>query len=85
MSNGIYTIRGSNVLGWFQLPYTQKEILRLANTDADFTLGSESGFQVRARVRVRANASTVPNIGRERHPRHCADCAVACSLHASSA
>ncbi|KAI6197261.1 hypothetical protein M3Y94_01203400 [Aphelenchoides besseyi] len=44
VSNGVYTIRNSNVVGWLQLPYTQKEILQLANADNGFALGSESGF-----------------------------------------
>ncbi|KAI6172340.1 hypothetical protein M3Y98_00961900 [Aphelenchoides besseyi] len=44
VSNGVYTIRNSNVVGWFQLPYTQKELLQLANADNGFALGSESGF-----------------------------------------
>ncbi|KAI6218332.1 hypothetical protein M3Y99_01716600 [Aphelenchoides fujianensis] len=45
VSNGVYTIRNSNVVGWIQLPYTQKEILRLANgADSGFALGSDAGF-----------------------------------------
>ncbi|CAD5213149.1 unnamed protein product [Bursaphelenchus okinawaensis] len=44
VSNGVYTIEGSEVHGWLQLPFKQKEILALAKIQSSFTLGSESSF-----------------------------------------
>ncbi|CAD5217634.1 unnamed protein product [Bursaphelenchus xylophilus] len=45
VSNGVYTIDGTDVHGWFQLPFKQKEILRLTNIQTALKLGSESSFE----------------------------------------
>ncbi|KAI1727887.1 hypothetical protein DdX_00025 [Ditylenchus destructor] len=44
VSNGIYTISGSNLHGWFTLSHTQNDVLRLANSDPKLVIGSDSSF-----------------------------------------
>lgn len=46
ISNGVYTIAGSAVHGWYTINYTQKEVMRLANTDPTLKIGSDSSFDV---------------------------------------
>ena len=46
VSNGVYTIRGSNVVGWLTLPYSQKDVLLMANIEASAPIGSSSSFEV---------------------------------------
>ncbi|TMS34109.1 hypothetical protein L596_001759 [Steinernema carpocapsae] len=43
-SNGVYTIEGSTVHGWFDLPYTRAEVMRLAHSDEQLQNGSEKSF-----------------------------------------
>lgn len=46
-SNGVYTITGSNVHGWFTIPYTEKDILRLMSLNLNTPqIGTENSFDV---------------------------------------
>uniref|UniRef100_A0A7E5A228 DUF1570 domain-containing protein n=1 Tax=Panagrellus redivivus TaxID=6233 RepID=A0A7E5A228_PANRE len=59
VSNGIYTINGSNVVGWITLPYTQKDVLRLANAEASAPIGSEASFEYYDKIKdVCVNTAT---------------------------
>uniref|UniRef100_A0A914YV57 Uncharacterized protein n=1 Tax=Panagrolaimus superbus TaxID=310955 RepID=A0A914YV57_9BILA len=44
VSNGVYTINGSNVVGWITLPYSQKDVLRMVNADSAAPIGSDTSF-----------------------------------------
>ncbi|KAL3119955.1 hypothetical protein niasHT_007083 [Heterodera trifolii] len=49
LSNGVYSIAGSNVFGWFTLAQSQQEVLRLATKSAEIhseipPIGSEMSF-----------------------------------------
>ncbi|KAK0394610.1 hypothetical protein QR680_000833 [Steinernema hermaphroditum] len=43
-SNGVYTIEGSTVHGWFDMPYTRADVMRLALSDQQLQSSSEKSF-----------------------------------------
>uniref|UniRef100_A0AC35UH91 DUF4953 domain-containing protein n=1 Tax=Rhabditophanes sp. KR3021 TaxID=114890 RepID=A0AC35UH91_9BILA len=44
LSNGNYDITGSNVVGWYELPYTRNEVLFMSQHDEDLQNGDEKSF-----------------------------------------